>query len=423
MNAPLASAVLNPLPQCGAPAVGGGTAPIDIAALIASRTPGHSLPQAFYTHADVFAADLERFFYRRWLNVGHVAQLLHPGDFFTYEIGRESIILSRGQDGVVHANFNVCRHRGSRICTEASGHVGKLVCPYHQWVYDHDGSLLAAKDMPENFDRSQFGLKTVPLRELEGFLFVCLAPAGEALPPFEPIARDVGPFLKPHGYPTAKIAYSKTYDVPANWKLIIENSRECYHCAVGHPEYSSIMAPMGRAAKTYKEYHADRIAHYSACGLPTKRVGGAGHHVSRYPLSRPEFVTESEDGRAVAPRMVAVDDHDAGVCGAIIHPNFMLEGMSDYTVRFIFTPVHATLTRVQADWFVKGDAVEGKDYDLARVIWFWKATGEQDWKLCSDNQAGVNSSRYEPGPYAAIETGVEEFITWYLKILSADEHR
>jgi phenylpropionate dioxygenase-like ring-hydroxylating dioxygenase large terminal subunit len=115
--------------------------------------------------------------------------------------------------------------------------------------------------------------------------------------------------------------------------------------------------------------------------------------------------------------MGAIKELDAGVLGVIVHPTFMFEASGDYAMSLRFIPVNAKLTKVRVDWYVRGDAVEGKDYDVERVIAFWKATAEQDWKLCEDNQAGVNSTRYEPGPYGCEEEGVEHFVRWYLQQL------
>src|SRR2546423_1682074 len=127
-----------------------------ISDLLARRRPGWSLEQPFYTDPDIFALDLERVFRRNWLFAGHASRIPRPGDYFTHEFANDSLILIRGDDGQVHALFNMCRHRGSRICLDNSVTARKLVCPYHQRDYDNDGSLLSAKEMPDDFDRSAF---------------------------------------------------------------------------------------------------------------------------------------------------------------------------------------------------------------------------------------------------------------------------
>jgi Rieske 2Fe-2S family protein len=398
--------------------------------LIASRRPGWSMPQAFYTDEQILAEDIKRIYMKQWLFAGHVGQIKKPGDYFLYTLGHESLIISRGSDVNVHAVFNVCRHRGSAICTQQSGHASKLVCPYHQWVYDCDGTLLAAKYMPEDFQKASFGLKRAHCRVVEGLIFVNFA---ENPWDFDQFAADVGPYLKPHGLENAKIAYSKQYDTKSNWKLIVENSRECYHCYIGHPEYTSIMltAPAASAnakgqqirpenANNQNEKHqAERYAHYEKMGLKTQRVSRSSYHASRYPLAKPGAVSESLDGNPVAPLMGTFTDRDAGVLGVVSFPDFMLEASGDYTMILRFIPVTATLTRVDAMWLVRADAVEGRDYDPLRVSAFWRATGEQDFKFCEDNQTGVNSSRYEPGPYSWMEGGTERFVDWYIEQMKA----
>ena len=389
-----------------------------LSSLIAARRPGWSLPRPFYTDETIFAADLENVYMRQWLYAGHVSQVQRAGDYFTFELGDESLLIIRQHDdpdGGIHALFNVCRHRGSRICTERAGHTKKLVCPYHQWVYGTDGALLAARGMPADFNKQNFGLKRANVRVLEGLIFVSLS----ASPPdFAAFANDVESLLQPHGFPRAKICFSHTYLVHSNWKLIVENSRECYHCHAGHPEYCSVMFPPGNMDGPAREKQfKERMDHYANIGLASRQVEGESHHASRYPFGKAGYVSESLDGKPVAPLMGKLTEPDAGVLGVVLFPNFMFEACGDHAVAFRFMPVSARVTQVQAQWFVRADATEGKDYHVGRVTDFWKTTGEQDWKLCEDNQAGVNSTRYESGPYGEEEAGVERFVKWYLKAL------
>jgi Rieske 2Fe-2S family protein len=352
------------------------------------------------------------------LYAGHVSQIPDAGDYFLYEIGDDSLIVIRDPEGAIHALFNTCRHRGSALCSVPTGNAKRLVCPYHQWVYDTAGNLLAARHSEGTVKLADYPLHRAHCRVMEGFIFVSLA---EVPADFERLAADLGPFLKPHVLEIAKIAASKNYEVRANWKLIIENSRECYHCRIGHPEYSHIMLapgmddpPIEGAGEACPGHIAERFAHYEKLGLRTKKVEGEYYFASRYPLARAGAVTESRDGGAVAPLMGGLTERDAGVLGVIVQPSFMLEAMSDYTMTLRFVPVHAMLTRVRVDWLVHAEAVEGRDYHVEDLTFFWRRTAEQDWKLCEDNQKGVNSSRYTPGPYLPIESGVEEFIQWYL---------
>ena len=204
--------------------------------LLKSRRPGWSLEQPFYTDPAIFKSDMERVYRRGWLFAGHACQVSQPGDYFTYDVAGDSLMIIRGNDGALHALFNVCRHRGSRICLESAGRATRLICPYHQWTYDTDGTLLHNTWMPEAFEKSAFGLAKAHVRNVVGLIFVSLA---EDPPTFAP-EHDFTRLLKPHGLERAKLAHSMTYDIPANWKLVIENQRECYHCPAKHKGYAKI---------------------------------------------------------------------------------------------------------------------------------------------------------------------------------------
>lgn len=390
----------------------------DVQALVESRRDGWSLERPFYTDPELFRADLDRVFFRYWLFVGHVSQVRETGDYFTYEIGDESIIVIRGRDGDVHALFNVCRHRGSRICLEAAGRAKKLVCPYHQWVYDTDGTLIAARHMPEDLDKAASGLHRASVRVMEGLIFISLA---EEPLDFDPVVADIQPQLAPHELATAKICHTRTYEIRANWKLIAENFRECYHCPGTHPEYcraveSAGAYEFGGDADARRRYYENCQVRWKAFGLPIEPVEFSRdrwHHCSRYPF-REGFVSETLDGRPAAPLMGRFTEPDMGVFAIVIFPNFWFESSADYAVTIRHTPVSPSLTRTVVNWYVHADAVEGKDYEVENVTAFWRATGEQDWKLCEDNQAGVNSRRYQPGPYSSHESEVNLFVQWYL---------
>ena len=202
--------------------------------LVTRQRPGWSLDRSFYTDPATFEVDFDQVWRRQWLFAGHAGQVAAPGDYFTVQIGQESVIVIRDEADAVHALVNCCRHRGSRICTEPSGHVRGLVCPYHQWAYRLDGSLHKGRLMPEDFDARQFGLHRLQVRAAQGLIFVCLSPDP---PDFSAFAQRVAPRLRHHDMDQARVAHARTYQVQANWKLVVENSRECYHCGVGHPQY------------------------------------------------------------------------------------------------------------------------------------------------------------------------------------------
>jgi phenylpropionate dioxygenase-like ring-hydroxylating dioxygenase large terminal subunit len=396
---------------------------LDIDRLVGEYQFGWSLEQSFYTDPTLHDIDTERVFMHHWLCAGHVSRIPHPGDYFTCPVANESIVVIRGDDERIHALFNVCRHRGSRICVHETGHATKLVCPYHQWVYDSDGSLIHARHTPAGFDLSGFDLHRAHCRVAEGLIFINLASKPAEFTSFE---RDIVPRLRPHNLWRAKVCHRSSYHIRANWKLVVENSRECYHCGAGHPQYCRAV---GFAAAIDSHAAADGEGLIGATqhalleaqgidGTPVPFSPGSWHHCRRFFL-RDNFVTESMDGKPVAPLMGSITNPNVGVLAVVTLPNLLLEVSSDYAILVRLVPVSPQLTRADMEWLVAESAVEGKDYDVNRVTEFWKLTAEQDWKLCEDNQAGVNSTRYQPGPYMPVESGVAHFVDWYRRALAS----
>ena len=400
-----------------APGVGSNGSP-SLHELVARHRPGWSLDRSFYTDPATFEVDFDRVWRRQWLFAGHAGQIAAAGDFFTIQIGQDSLIVIRDEAGLVHALANCCRHRGSRICTEPSGNVRGLVCPYHQWAYSLDGSLHKARLMPQDFDAQQFGLHRAEVRVAQGLIFVCLS----ADPPdFSPFAQRVAPRLRHHDLDRARVAHARTYEVQANWKLVVENSRECYHCGVGHPQYCRAVgfaAAIGSRsiAATEATLASQRYNRLAEHGIEADEVPfqpGTWFRSRRFFL-RQGYSTESLDGQPVAPLMGTVPDWDAGALVVVALPNLLLEASPDYVMTLALFPAGPTLTTAHVRWLVRDDAAEGADYTVDRLTEFWRLTLEQDWKLCEDNQAGVNSHFYAPGPYAPDEGGVAGFIEWYL---------
>ena len=190
----------------------------------------------FYVAPEVFAADLARIFHRHWIFVGYAFQVPRPGDFLTYKVGSESIIVLRDRSGAIRAFHNVCRHRGSRICKTEQGHAHRLVCPYHRWTYELDGALVLDTSREFGVDKRAVAAP-VALEDAAGLLFVSLA--DEAPPDFSDALATIRRKMKPHALERAKIAHQIDYVVKANWKLVFENNRECYHCPPNHKEYNT----------------------------------------------------------------------------------------------------------------------------------------------------------------------------------------
>jgi Rieske 2Fe-2S family protein len=365
--------------------------------LLAAQRPGHSLTQPFYNDPAIFERDMA-WLYDRWCCAGHISELPAAGDFITAELGREGAIIVRGQDGVVRALANVCRHRGSRICTARHGHAPVLTCPYHAWAYQLDGRLRHAREMPQDFDPALHGLHSLPIAVIGGLIFISF---GEHPPSLESAQQPLGGMTARFGWGAARIAARKTYGVRANWKLVLENYHECYHCGPAHPEFAQhhVLARPG----------ARRI------GPDDHEAWGAmpdGQEVFRVMHSAlaAASATGSRDGAPVAPPM-----GDAGYDGIAVFAElgFLSAFLAypDYGVIYRFLPISVSETAMELLWLVRGDAEPDRD----ALTWLWDITSLADKAIIERNQLGVNSRFYRPGPFSTMEPGARQFVDRYVK--------
>ncbi|RLA31950.1 MAG: hypothetical protein DRR11_09485, partial [Gammaproteobacteria bacterium] len=205
--------------------------------LIACQKPGWSLEQRFYTDPEIYQLELDCIVMQNWTFAGHQSQLPEAGDFKVFNIANESAIIVRSQSGEIKAFANVCRHRGSHVCLEQSGHTRKFECPYHGWIYDTDGKLLAARNMPDGFDKADYSLLDVSVEVVHGLIFISFC---DDPPSLKGAQRDLAEPMAMFDFENLKVAAQKTYAIAANWKLAVENYQECYHCATSHPEYAKM---------------------------------------------------------------------------------------------------------------------------------------------------------------------------------------
>jgi phenylpropionate dioxygenase-like ring-hydroxylating dioxygenase large terminal subunit len=383
--------------------------------------PGYALPRSYYTDPEIFERDLERMLLRHWFCAGHVSSLRNTGEYFLAELGRESVIWSRAADGTIHALLNVCRHRGSRVCVNRAGTAvgGGYTCPYHAWSYGLDGRLRAAREMPDSFRREDFGLKSLPVRVLEGLIFVSFSPQPPAL---DDAARALAEAAGTHGWANAKIAHRESFEIHANWKLAIENYMECYHCQPSHPEFARrhvYARPAVQAAETERAARARSAAlgieitdvdHY---GLHA-RAGQESIAVMRSALLE-GHLTASPDGALLAPLMGDFQVADGSSTYFDVGPVSDFLAYPDHGVVYRFIPRSVDRTEMEVLWLVHADAIAGRDYDVERLSWLWQLTSLEDKQIIERNQQGVNSRYYEPGPYSLQEVYARRFVEWYLK--------
>jgi Rieske 2Fe-2S family protein len=400
-----------------------------IDALIHAQRPGFSLDRAFYEDAEIFERDRQRVLRNHWILAAHASQFEKPGDYRLFDVAGDSVILLRDRDDTIRAHHNVCRHRGSRILPNACGNARALTCRYHGWTYALDGSLAAAPHMPPGFDRSRYGLKRCHVRSLQGLIFVCLT-EGDA-PDFDTVAGKLTPYLELHGISGARVAKTEIFRVNANWKLVIENYLECYHCKPAHREYCRVEIKadnIGDSSPAARKRYAARAEAWRAQAerlgtllpevgtplplderLPRAQIGAA----YRAPL-RESHISGTEDGRPAAPLMGRFREYDGGETALAAGAFTYMLAYNDYAVFFAFVPGAADRSDIVCTWLVSGAAEEVRDYEVERLTWLWTVTTQQDKAIIEANAAGIRSTGYDPGPASVLEQDVVGFREWYL---------
>lgn len=391
---------------------------LSIDKLIASQKPGHSLDQRFYTDSAIYDLEIQKIVNRNWILAGHASQLPEPGDFKVLNVAQESAIIVRGKDGKLKGFANVCRHRGSLVCLEQEGHADKFMCPYHGWMYDIDGNLTAARNMQDNFDMSTHGLKSVSVGEIHGLILACF---DDNPPSLEGAIRDLEEAMGMYDFENLKLAAQKSYAIPANWKLAIENYQECYHCATAHPEYA-LMHTMMLDDEKRERASGHMYERMEACGIKdilidrvdsAARPGEIGFGFARTAMFS-KFKTGSKGGQPVAPLLGSITGYDCGQADLSFGPFSFLLAYNDHVVCYVFTPVDHNNSNCEIYWLVRGDAEEGKDYNVDELTWLWDVTTKADKQIIVNNSRGVHSKYYEPGPFSGMEDLERIYIEWIL---------
>jgi Rieske 2Fe-2S family protein len=404
----------------------------DLAAMVARRAGGYSLEAPFYTSKEVYDLDLDVIFGKHWLFAATEAELAEPGDYVTLDIGPHSIIIVRDDDENVRALRNVCRHRGSRILESPCGSVGNLVCPYHQWTYRTDGSLIFAEGQAPTFDRTQFGLKSVSVRTVAGLVLVCLS--DEPPTDIDEVAAVIEPYLAPYRLQDAKVAHQVDLVEQGNWKLVMENNRECQHCDAGHPELLDAYFPFIRHSEgdvpprmrpVFERFQAAQARLKTACAATSTPIGAhreldgrpTGYQITHLPLDGAGTSFGPAGGQVSRKLMGEIAVPQFGDMSLHLQPNSWFHMLSDHAVVFRAVPVAPDKTLVRTTWLVHADAVEGIDYDVDSLTAVWRATNDQDRVFVEKAQRGASDPGYVPGPLAMVEDDVEAFEKWYIERL------
>jgi glycine betaine catabolism A len=377
------------------------------------RKPDHSLPQAFYVDPELYEFDLQAIFYRNWHMVGFEVELGPPGSYLATTVGRSPIIVLRGKHGNVLGFHNSCRHRGAQICKTGGGISPRLVCPYHQWTYDLDGRLLSARGAEDAFNLAAHGLIPIRVEAVAGCIYVALSVDA---PDFSPFREALQRALAPHNLLDGKVVHVAELIENANWKLVLENARECHHCGARHPELGrAFPVEIGEsAAFLEREATSPFMNQMTALGLTTAGQTADWWQISRLPL-KDGYVSFSIDGKPLVEKPLT--NANGGQLGSLrwaIEPCNFCHVSSDCAFAFNVNATGPVSTIVTAKWLIHKDAVEGVDYSMDRLIYLWDQTNAQDRDLAENNQRGVNSVAYAPGPYSRYsEPSVRRFVDWY----------
>jgi Rieske 2Fe-2S family protein len=354
-----------------------------------------TLPQRYYTSEQVFARERERIFTRGWYCAGHASRIPEAGDYFLLNVFDESLIVLRDGQQEIRAFFNVCRHRGTRICEAGEGKFsGSIQCSYHAWTYSLEGRLIGAPFMRdvEGFRWEDFPLKSAPVLVWEGFVFVYLAtePPGSNGDAFSTLRDRFSPWrmsrLKSHE--------RVTYEVNCNWKYIFQNFNECYHCPTIHPLLSKVT--------DYTSGNNDMIE--------GPVLGG--------------FMEILGESMTVSGRMCAQplgdlgEDARRGYYYSML-PNLLLNIHPDYVMFHVLTPQGPDHTTITTEWLFHPEAFERPDFRPQEAVEFWHETNLQDWHVCELGQQGVKSHAYSPGWYTPRESLLAAFDRHYLEIMGS----
>ena len=366
-------------------------APVPAAGLAAALAPfgtSRMLPREAYVDPAVFDWE-QRNIFNGWHCVGHASELEGVGAQRAVGSGANGILLVRGDDGVVRAFANVCRHRGHELmaCGAKTKRRG-IVCPYHAWSFKLDGTLRNAPgfDQHDEFDAGQFGLTELRLVDWHGWLFV--DPSGKDADFAEHVAGTeeiVGPY-RPENL---TVVARHSYELATNWKVIVENYQECYHCPSIHPELSRISPPTS----------GENVE------LPGDWMGGWMSMID-------EAETMSLSGRSGGVAIKGLSEHELRTVMYLVgYPNLLVSLHPDYVMTHRMTPLAVDRTHVECTWAFPKEAVEKPDFDASYAVDFWDLTNRQDWAACESVQRGLSSPHAQPGPLAPEEEGVYQFVT------------
>jgi Rieske 2Fe-2S family protein len=343
-------------------------------------TQAKTLPGRYYTDPAVFRQEMETFFCEMWFCSGRTEQIQAPGDYYLCEVAGESIIVARDSSGAVRAFYNVCRHRGTRLCSVEHGKFdNRIQCPYHGWTYGLDGKLLGAPHMEGGpFYREDYPLHRVNAEVWAGHIFLNMASRSSML---KAQLAGLPDKFAPWAMQDLRMYKQHVYKVMANWKLIVSNYNECLHCPILHPMLCSISDPMSGDNEVPQ---------------PTY-IGGAMEF-------RGAAQTMSVDGKRRRDYLPGLSEAQRKrVFYYAIYPNLFLSLHPDYVMVHRLWPRAVDQTDVVCEWYFHPRELAKLGFNGDDAVDFWDATNREDWNISELSQKGISSRAYEPGPYSARE--------------------
>jgi Rieske 2Fe-2S family protein len=358
---------------------------------VTAGPPWPTLPGRDYHADDVYDLERERVFAHGWYCLGRSSSLEGAGSYRAVEVAGEPLIWIRDRLGVVRAFANTCRHRGTRLLDGEGTLQRAIKCPYHAWVYGFDGGLLGSPNVkPEDgIDPAEMGLWEVRLEEWDGFSFVNLD--GRASPLQVELSQQPDSPIELARYRVGDLAVgaTRTYEVTANWKIVVENYHECLHCPTVHPELVKI--------------------------VPLYRTGEVEEEGQTLGNSMGELTSFTRSGFSTLPTLPGLDEVDVHTFyGVYVFPNLILNYHSETVNTVTIHPLGPDRSLVVSEFLFAPGTVADDGFDPSEVVDFRDLVARQDWEVCERAQAGVRSRFYTNGWYPRQEKWIRSFNERYL---------
>jgi Rieske 2Fe-2S family protein len=349
-----------------------------------------------YRSQEVFDLECDELFAKNWYYVGRSELVSKPVDRLVVDVAGESVLVVRDRDGVIHAYYNVCRHRGAQLCDEGDkGAPGGITCPYHAWSYSLDGRLIGTPHVgKEEVDRPSMSLWPVRVAEWEGFVFVNLSGDAPELvdwlsaQPHRPLR------FEQHELSALRVGHRTVSEVKANWKILIDNYNECLHCPKVHPELVELI-PIYKTGSVMD---------------PTREDGGVtlADGATSFTLS----------GRSWMPLLEGMGDSGANAYfGSAVFPNMFIDVTGTSAIATTMIPRGPAHTTIISEYLFVAEAVDAPDFDPREIVEFSELVAGQDYEVCERVQRGISSRAFTKGVYADKDSMAHEFNEWYRDVM------